>query len=333
MGGCYLGCNLSGLYDFSEAGERGFQSGIELLNSNGNRIDGTRVGTGNLISGNVGVGGRIEGGRSNLVAGNLIGTDATETMGVANRFSGVWLTKGTSRNLVGGDDPGARNLISGNSTGVTIESSSENRVAGNVIGPNRSGTAPLETKTEEEQFNGVGIPAGINNEILRNVLSANSGCGVTIYGGSRNLVSENWVGVDVSGTNALGNGLSGVCLGPEADRGEKATANGISNNVLGANGPDGILLSYSGSRQNTVVGNFISTDRSGTVNLGHARYGVALLQGASQNVIGEVAAGGGKRHRLQHAGWRAGGHQHQHAQPHPGQRDFREPRPRQRARG
>lgn len=296
---CLLGCNLDGLAEFTDGRERGFQTGIRVLNSTGNLIGGTRPGAGNLISGNVGHGVVIEGGRSNVVAGNLIGSDPSGTVGVPNESFGVFLTSGTSRNVIGGDQVDSRNLISGNVEGVVIDDSSQNRVVGNIIGPDRTGNAPLQPGLtffgfEVKQFFGVDISGrGSSNEISRNVLSANKGCGVIVSDGSRNLIFDNRVGVDVSGTNALGNEMAGVCLDADPLFSQSVTANVVSNNVVGANGFNGIFLRYPGVRQNVIVGNIVGTDRSGSVDLGHSQFGVALLEGASQNIIGGPNAGEG----------------------------------------
>ncbi len=297
--GCSLGCNLDGLAEFADGRDRGFQDGIRIINSTGNLVGGIRAGAGNLISGNVGHGVVIEGGRSNVVAGNLIGSDRSGTVGVPNSSFGVVLSSGTSRNVIGGEQAGSGNLISGNVLGVGIVGSSQNRVVGNLIGPDQTGKAPIQPGLsflglEVRQFFGVEIAeGGADNEITRNVLSANAGCGVMLRGTSRNLIVDNRIGVDISGTRALGNEQAGVCLDADPLFNQSAIANVVSNNVVGANGLNGIFLRYPGVRQNVIVGNFVGTDRGGTVDLGHSQFGVAILEGASQNVIGGPSPGEG----------------------------------------
>jgi len=66
--------------------------------------------------------------------GNFIGTDATGSAPLANRFNGVGITS-ASYNLIG-ERPLARNVIAGNRlSGITIESNSlANAISGNFIG-------------------------------------------------------------------------------------------------------------------------------------------------------------------------------------------------------
>src|SRR5437868_4960694 len=70
-------------------------SGINFLNASGNTIGGSSsidptngklTGAGNLISGNVNSGVRIELSTANLVLGNFIGTDVTGKVSVSNGY-------------------------------------------------------------------------------------------------------------------------------------------------------------------------------------------------------------------------------------------------------
>ena len=62
------------------------------------------TGAGNLISGNAGDGVEIcgSGTTGNVVAGNLIGTDATGEAALPNGADGVQIDSGASNNTVGG---------------------------------------------------------------------------------------------------------------------------------------------------------------------------------------------------------------------------------------
>src|SRR5205823_1641305 len=87
---------------------------------------------------------------------------------------------------------------------------SGNVVQGNYIGTDASGTAALGNR-------GDGVIIWDSNNVVggtaagaRNVISANGGDGVNIFGGSANVVQGNYVGTDASGAAALGNGLRGV---------------------------------------------------------------------------------------------------------------------------
>src|SRR5205823_10058508 len=90
-------------------------------------IGGTAPGAGNLISGNtVGIlGGEAFG---LVIQGNRIGTDIAGTSALGNSI-GIEMDNGGGH-TIGGTDPGAGNLISGNTTGVDLVRSKNNLVKG-----------------------------------------------------------------------------------------------------------------------------------------------------------------------------------------------------------
>ena len=114
--GNYIGTDASG------TDALGNRSGV-VVASTSNTIGGTEPGARNVISGNTDEGVSMDAvfgeGSSNMVQGNYIGTDATGSTAVANG-SGIEIS-GMHENLIGGSQPGARNVISGNSfAGIEI---------------------------------------------------------------------------------------------------------------------------------------------------------------------------------------------------------------------
>src|SRR5262249_3397782 len=118
-------------------------------------IGGTAAGAGNLISGNFSYGVLIDGtwggAVSNLVQGNLIGTDVTGLQGLGNGQDGV-LINNASINTIGGTTPAARNVISDNAvpgnlvgSGIWVNGSNSvgNLIEGNYIGTDATGTRAL----------------------------------------------------------------------------------------------------------------------------------------------------------------------------------------------
>ena len=122
--------------------------GIQLIGGGSastvrNTIGGTATGAGNQISGNGGPGvvfNTFESPNSdNVVAGNLIGTDATGLAALPNSGAGVVLSGGNViSNTIGGTAGGAGNTIAFNlGAGVEIGSGGRHRIARNKIFQNR----------------------------------------------------------------------------------------------------------------------------------------------------------------------------------------------------
>ena len=84
--------------------------------------------------------------------------------------------------------------------------------------------------------------------------------GISIFSGSSiKFLKVNYVGTDVSGTTAAGNGLHGVAIvrSPGNTVGGSTAA---SRNVISGNATHGVELVYSGAALNRVTGNYIGTD-------------------------------------------------------------------------
>jgi hypothetical protein len=237
----------------------------------------------------------IDSGGSNAVRGTYLGTDPTGAIALGVGGSGV-RARATSDpsaeagDVIGGDAPADRNVISGaTGAGVSLETGA-GLVTGNFIGTNAAGTGALP--------NGVGVFVdGGNNSIggsgaaPRNVVSGNSGRGVTIGnllgdpGASNNIVAGNFVGTDATGAAPLGNGASGIAVnGPHNLVGGTDPDAG---NVIASNAGSGVeIVAGDGT---TVQGNRIGTDASGANRLGNALAGVGIH--ASSVLVGGTTSG------------------------------------------
>jgi hypothetical protein len=285
--GNYVGTNPAGT-----AAMRNFVIGLDIVGSN-NLIGGTTAAARNLISGNTYAGVQIDG-ASNRVQGNYIGTDVTGTRALGNG-TGVD-SEGSQVNdgLIGGTDPGAGNLISGNGYGVYLGRGSNNVVQGNRIGTDVTGTAALGNgragvyleNASRDQIGGTASGAG-------NLISGNFGdsgaSGVYIAGaGTDNVVQGNTIGTDVSGTAALRNGY-GITI----QNGQNNLIGGPgAGNLISGNWFAGVQL-LSRLAGNRLQGNRIGTDATGTRALGNSGEGVAVSDVASNDRIGGTAPGAG----------------------------------------
>jgi hypothetical protein len=228
------------------------------------------------------------GAQNNKVEGNFIGTDATGSVDLGNSNAGVYIFR-VSNNTVGGTEPGARNVISGNGGGVHMFGSAAtgNKVMGNFIGTNAAGTAALGNGNVGVGVSGPTNTVGGTLSGARNVISGNLSYGVAI-GDSGNKVEGNYIGTDAEGSADLGNALGGVFI-----QGSNNTIGGTTSearNVISGNDEDGVFIRFD-STGNKVEGNYIGTDAEGSADLGNSRDGVVLYGFPHDNIIGGTASG------------------------------------------
>jgi hypothetical protein len=266
-----------------------------IFNQTSSTIGGTAPGAGNLISGNS-VG--IFYPRADAIQGNFIGTDYTGTKPLANSIGIYEAPDPNNDNTIGGTTAAARNIISGNGTGLDLFGSGD-VVEGNYIGTDITGTQAIHNS------DGVVLDSGATNNTIggttaaaRNIISGNTysdGFGVSIGSASNNLVQGNYIGTDVTGAYALGNG-TGVWLGGGA------VNNIITGNVIAASsGRTGLGLEGFNSPNpitgNVVQGNLIGTDSTGmhsTDPNGHSlgnSMGVEVNVGPGSGVAGNEIGG------------------------------------------
>ena len=286
--GNYIGTNILGT-----AAIPNYDGVFVGWESTENAIGGDAVGSGNLISGNDHIGVKIHGERTanNRVVGNYIGTDVYGTDSLPN-YMGVVVLSQASDTTIGGETPGSRNLISGNTlAGVWIQGreTSTNTVLGNYIGTNVFGTESLGNKKM-----GVFLGGAMTNTVggttpgARNLISGNGLAGVWIQdsGTSGNQVLGNYIGTDISGVHPISNVEMGVFIQAGAvDNIVGGEASG-ARNLISGNGRVGVSIEDEGTSGNRVLGNYIGTDISGIAPLGNAENGIVVHNGATSNTIG-----------------------------------------------
>ncbi|MBW6481045.1 MAG: hypothetical protein K0B37_16570, partial [Bacteroidales bacterium] len=288
--GNLIGVDASGMNRLSN------QTGISFTNYTENIIiGGLTAGARNIISGNnwdgISIGG--VGVFNNLITGNYIGTNLS---GDEEIFNEIGIAVRSSLNVIGGDTPEARNIISGNSfAGIFFSgvSSTQNLVKGNYIGLNAAGTNPIPNQI------GVSFMFGSNGNIVggelvssRNIISGNLSSGVQINGAptNNNLIQNNFIGTNISGTSATGNNAFGITI-------EFAVNNQISNNLISGNGTVSTAVSRSGIRLlgasgNTIKSNLIGTNLSGDQAIPNQQNGI-YIDAAFENHIGGPSPGDG----------------------------------------
>src|SRR5262249_19687121 len=106
-----------------------------------------------------------------------------------------------------------------------------------------------------------------------------------------NVIEGNYIGVDATGTRALGGTAAGVVLQRGAASNLIGGTAAGAGNVISGNGGDGILLQDPHTTGNVVEGNLIGTDVTGRAALANGGNGVTVAGGATGNSIGGVAPG------------------------------------------
>lgn len=169
------------------------------------------VGVGNVISGNTGTGDAgvklLAAADNPKVHGNIIGLNAAGTAAVPNQV-GVYIESDLT--FIGTDDPTWRNVISGNiDDGILGTSTAEFSIKHSYIGTNLAGSAAIPNARGVTTA-GVGGSIGANSH--GNVISGNTGAGITFVGASNIQVIDNQIGYAADETTPLPNGGDGISI-------------------------------------------------------------------------------------------------------------------------
>ena len=307
--GNFIGTDSTGTLDRGNA-----SAGVDILNGpRGTTVGGPTAAHRNIVSGNDNSGVRVRGvsaptlAERTLIQGNYIGTDVDGTAAVANTVGGgggavaLGLVSGV---IIGTDGDGLNdategNLISGNDGNAIRTSSSADSItiAGNLIGTDPTGVlaVPNSDGISANTFSNSVIGTngdGTSDELERNIISGNAGVGIvfTFASNTNNTIAGNYIGVDLTGTAALGNGSNGIVLQDGVQGTTIGGTTAVERNIIAGNTGAGIFLidtasTGAGPEDIAIVGNSIGTDATGTVALGQSA-GVHISDGGPDVVIG-----------------------------------------------
>ena len=234
--GCYIGTDVRGQsVAFSNIG-------INIRNGSP-QIGGLQPAQRNLLGSQLGssITGSAEEFNGIVIQGNLIGLNRQGTAALLNQQNttpAIWFVNPVRNSLIGGSEPNARNIISGNPRGaLEFRNSAENsgtRIEGNYIGTDFTGIHPIG--------NGYNIGTPRPSISLYNAPINAVNCNFTVGGvaqGQANLIAFGaGAGIAVSGCKAqrmpfnrfLGNAGAPVDLGEDG-----ATPNDINDADEGGN--------------------------------------------------------------------------------------------------
>jgi len=282
--------NLIGLAADGMTALSNSQYGILLAGCRHNDIGHTGAFRNVIAASNVGL--LLESGaQSNTVSGNWIGL-ATDGVSVRPMsLYSVLIRSGANGNQIAGKNV----LAASGFDGISIQDgiSSNNVITGNMIGTDPSGLIPLGNAAAGLYLSAPGTRVGGTSVADRNVISGNGGSGITIGPlGERSKIIGNYIGVDATGTNALGNGMSGIMISASHNN-DIGGMDAKQRNVISGNGDHGIEV-VGVSTNNRILHNAIGLSYSFSTPIGNAGDGMHFRVGGNGgsrgNMVGELAA-------------------------------------------
>lgn len=194
--------------------------------------------------------------------------------GPTNTIAGCWIISNNSgvstypfasNALIGGFVVSNRNVISGNFIGVSLAGGGVGHhvLAGNFIGTDPAGKAAMPNQSGGVFVSLPACTIGGSTTNARNIISGNVNRGVYLGPGAvRISVAGNFIGTDVTGTNALANAGSGIQSFHTVSNtiGGATAAHG---NIISGNTQEGVTIYGTNSTFTTVQNNRVGLDING----------------------------------------------------------------------
>jgi len=264
--------------------------GVNILDTERNRIGGTGAGEGNLFGGATFYSVLIQSvhkyAQTNTVQGNWFGLSvSTQVLDVGQ--TGINIGN-SSNNVIGGTTSAARNYFGGG-TGIYINgtNSRNNQIIGNWIGVKPDGTYALINAYGIDIFNAQNNEVGGTTADRANTISGCQWYGVRIHGpaASGNIVQGNNIGSDPTGTLSISNRYAGVDIADGAYSNRIGATNFLFSamNVISGNEGVGVAIRDSNTYGNVLSYNFIGLTRAYGI-LSNNSYGVNVFQSPGNQI-------------------------------------------------
>ncbi len=170
--------------------------------------------------------------------------------------------------------------------GINISGPGNNTIVSDYIGVDPSGTLAMGNNEGVVINQSDGNHIGLGGE--KNVISGNDFNGVRITGSTAtatgNSISNNFIGTNLSGDSAIGNGGSGVYL-------DNVSNTLVNGNIISGNGGQGVAIHNSLGSLTTVQANYIGVDVSGSIALPNYGNGVFIFNSTGITIGGSHAIG------------------------------------------
>ncbi len=279
--GCRIGT------DWANTTGLGNTDGIYLSNASSSVIGAAGVANRNVLVGNSNSGLYISSGSGYMVKNNCIGVLADGITRMSNP-TGIYAFT-IARSRIGGDmNLGEGNVIAGNANyhiQIAGSSSIGNTICGNIIGVGAD-----QTTSYSNNSNGIQIDSGPGNFIglplsgYHNVIAGTARNGIYLNGTSRNIVQNNYIGINALGNTGIANGSAGLYLWLSSNNlvGGRVQAGYLERNYISAFTKN--IDSYNADA-NTICGNYIGTDITGMLPAKSAS-GTGIYLAGNWNLIG-----------------------------------------------
>jgi len=242
----------------------------------------------NIVSASSNEGLRITGTGTtgSVVAGNYFGLDSTGTVGIANGGSNIRFDSGSSGTRLGTNSDGIadvqeRNVISYSAfSGVSIQDSNNNRVVGNFVGTDVTGTIDIGNRNR-----GINITTSSNVVVESNLISGNDTIGVALSGTTSIQIRGNLIGTTANGRGLLGNTQQGILVSNGSTLTQIGGVNSADRNIISGNVLDGIRIEGATTTGTVIEGNYIGIGSDGSTDIGNSGAGV-FITGSASNIVG-----------------------------------------------
>jgi trimeric autotransporter adhesin len=226
---------------------------------------------------------------ANTVTRSYIGN--TGLSAAQNGGVGIYVVGASNR--IGLDNAG--NVISGNKGDNVLllgTSARNNVISANLIGTNAFGSNPLSNGRSGivlANTGGANVIGGTTSA-SRNIVSGNGYFGIELVGATtqNETIQNNFIGTDTSGSIAVGNAVGGISISEGASFNIVGGNVSVINVISGNQGPGiqiGGATATATPANNSIEGNFIGVDSSGSLPLGNSGEGI-LVERALNTVIG-----------------------------------------------
>ena len=286
--GNHIGTNVSGLSGLGNG------TGVLVTGGTNVRIGSDTTAEWNVISGNSMHGVDVQSGSGIVVAGNLVGVDATGTAALGNL--GVGIRVAAADNTVG--TTAARNIVSGNGgVGILVPATSRVVVRNNYVGVDVTGTAGIGNFEEgirvvsSDDIDVGGTAAGEGN-----VASFNGSDGISIAEVIDVRVHGNIAGLNATGTSTLGNGGAGIAISAGTNV-LVGSLTGSGGNVVSGNSFGGIVSGF--GVDNIFEGNRVGTNAAGTADEGNLGTGILIGAFSTGDIIRSNLVSGNDSHGIE----------------------------------